>query len=72
MPAVLLLESLKVRLEKGGDCSSIDTSSMMPLFMESGGIYVSNVNMLHESIPVQADCQRTLVRITLPSHFELS
>lgn len=50
----------------------IDTSHMKEVQLQANRIYVGNVNMLHESMPVAQDCSRTLVRITLPETFVLN
>ena len=49
----------------GGDCSEIDTSGMTELPMMANQVYVGNVCCLHESLPVQEDCYRTLVRLNV-------
>ena len=49
-----------------GDCAHIDTSNMDVLPMIAGTVYAGNVNCLHESLPVQMDCERTLVRLNVP------
>lgn len=50
----------------GGDCSGVDVSSLRTIDCQHGRCYAGNVTMLHESIPVQRDGVRTLVRITVP------
>jgi hypothetical protein len=49
-----------------GDCSHVDITSCQPLSMEPCITYLGNVTMLHESMPVERDCVRTLVRINVP------
>lgn len=50
----------------GGDCSHVDTSSLIVVPFEAGKVYAGNVTMLHESLPVQQDCVRTVVRLNVP------
>jgi len=50
----------------GGDCSTVDVSSLSPIDMLAGRVYAGNVTMIHESLPVARDCQRTLVRLSVP------
>lgn len=50
----------------GGDCSRVDVSNLIEVPMEAGKVYAGNVAMLHESLPVQQDCQRTVVRLNVP------
>ena len=49
-----------------GDCAHIDISNLDVLPMQSGCVYAGNVNCLHESLPVAATCERTLVRLNVP------
>lgn len=49
-----------------GDCAHIDISDMEVLQMESGRVYAGNVNCLHQSLPVEVDCRRSLVRLNVP------
>lgn len=51
---------------EGGDCSHIDVSDMQDIRLAAGTCYAGNVTMLHESLPVAADCLRTLVRLNVP------
>ena len=51
---------------EGGDCRHIDTSGMNEIVMDAGIAYAGNVTMLHESLPVPADCLRTVVRLNVP------
>jgi hypothetical protein len=50
----------------GGDCAHIDLSGLREIPMLAGRTYAGNVTMLHDSLPVPFDCQRTLVRINVP------
>lgn len=50
----------------GGDCSHIDVSNMDSIRLQANTCYAGNVLMLHESLPVDQDCTRTLVRLNVP------
>ena len=50
---------------KGGDCSHIPLSDLDKITMEENVCYAGNVGMVHESIPVETDCMRTLVRLNV-------
>ncbi len=50
---------------ESGDCSSIDTSRMGNAIMNPFTAYAGNVSMLHESLPINFDCERTLVRLNV-------
>lgn len=52
-----------------GDCGHIDTSRMNEVVLDKNTTYFTNVTCLHESLPVNQDCFRTLVRITLPENY---
>lgn len=49
----------------GGDASLIDTSHLTPILFEPNVAYAGNVTMLHETLPVEKDCMRTLVRLNV-------
>lgn len=51
---------------EGGDCSSIDLSGLQVMPMCAGIVYAGNVTALHESLPVEHDCYRQLVRLNVP------
>jgi hypothetical protein len=51
---------------EGGDCRHIDTKSLIAVPMQAGIAYAGNVTLLHESMPVAADCLRTVVRLNVP------
>jgi hypothetical protein len=53
-------------IREGGDCSHIDISGMKLVNMEAGVVYAGNVNCLHESLPVDQDVFRSLVRLNVP------
>lgn len=50
---------------EGGDASLIDVTGLDSIMFEPNVAYAGNVTMLHESLPVLADCQRTLVRLNV-------
>lgn len=52
----------------GGDCSHVNTEHMDRVILESGVAHIGNVYFLHESLPVNCDLTRTLVRINVPGH----
>lgn len=60
--------SWKGEVGDGGDCSHIDTNDMDRIILDSGITHVGNVYFLHESLPVERDLMRTLVRINVPGH----
>lgn len=49
----------------GGDCSAMDLSALKKVALKAGYAYVGTVATIHESIPIERDCQRTLVRINV-------
>jgi hypothetical protein len=51
---------------EGGDCSAIDLSGLRIMPMDAGIVYAGNVTALHESLPVERDCYRQLVRLNVP------
>lgn len=51
---------------EGGDCSHVNVSGMDEVIMLPNTVYAGNVGMLHESMPVSKDVQRTLVRLSVP------
>lgn len=51
---------------EGGDCSHVETRHLGEIQLSKGICWAGNVAMLHESLPVESDCRRTLVRITVP------
>ena len=56
----------RVDFKSGGDCSAMDLSTMVKVRLEANYTYLGTVATIHESIPVDRDCQRTLVRINVP------
>lgn len=51
---------------EGGDCSHLDLTHAQRIPLQAGLAYAGNVTMVHESLPVESDCQRTLVRLNVP------
>lgn len=49
-----------------GDCNHVDTSEMKEIQINCGRVYAGNVTMLHETLQVQEDSLRTLVRLNVP------
>lgn len=49
----------------GGACDTVDTSNMKEVILKKNNVYISNVGFLHESLPVQEDVERTLIRISV-------
>lgn len=49
----------------GGDASRVN-ADLDRIVLESNRVYAGNVGFLHESLPVQTDCFRTLVRLNVP------
>jgi len=52
--------------KEGGDCSHLDLSTAHRVPLLAGRSYAGNVTMVHESLPLLRDCQRTLVRLNVP------
>ncbi len=59
----LKILSVKIR-------THLDLSKMDCYEMESNTLYWGNSTFIHESLPVQEDVKRQLVRITLPADDE--
>ena len=55
---------------QGGDCSHLDLSTMESFIMEKNTLYWGNSTFIHESLPIDEDVKRQLVRITLPADAE--
>ena len=55
--------------QQGGDCSHIDLSSGHEFKLHPNVVYYGNSQFVHESIPVDKEIHRTLVRITLPEDY---
>jgi hypothetical protein len=54
---------------EGGDCTHLDLSNMETEILQPNQAYIGNVTMIHEAVPSIKSCNRTLVRITLPSTY---
>lgn len=51
---------------EGGDCSKIDLKGLSVVPMVADRVYACNVTGLHESLPVNYECKRQLVRLNVP------
>lgn len=51
---------------EGGSCDHIDLSMTNEILMQDHVCYAGNVTMLHESIPIMRDVNRTVVRLNIP------
>jgi hypothetical protein len=51
---------------EGGDCEHVDLSNMTSFVMRPNIVYAGNVCCLHESIPMDEERERTLVRLNVP------
>lgn len=54
------------RIAAGGDCSHLDVSALRAVPLTANVCHAGNVTMLHESLPVEQDALRTLVRLNVP------
>lgn len=52
-------------LGEGGDCSGINFDTLEAFDLEAHRVYAGNVAFIHESLPVQYDVARTLVRLNV-------
>lgn len=52
---------------QGGNCDHIDVSGLEKFTMEKNVIYWGNSTFIHESLPMDRDIKRQLIRITLPA-----
>lgn len=57
------------KVSDGGDCENIDISMMDKVKLSPNKAYIGNVTMIHESVPVIDDCERSLVRINIPKYY---
>lgn len=48
-----------------GDCAHIDTSNMKSFMLDENIVYRGNVMFVHESMPVEYDTERTLIRLNI-------
>ena len=53
-------------IKEMGHCEHLSVSGMKEVIMEANRVYVGNVTLLHESLPVLEDSYRTLVRLNVP------
>jgi hypothetical protein len=51
---------------RGGDCSDLNTRNFRQTRYEANRAYVGDVFTLHESVPVEVDVYRTVVRLNVP------
>lgn len=51
---------------EGGDCSHLGVAGLERMPFLAGTVYAGNVTALHESLPVEVDCVRQLVRLNVP------
>lgn len=49
----------------GGDLSQIDVSGLQEVQLEAFKTYIGNVGFIHESLPIEKACERTLVRLNV-------
>lgn len=52
----------------GGDCSKHNLSE--GFIMEKNNVYFGNSTFIHESLPINEDVHRTLIRISFPKEFK--
>ena len=52
---------------QGGDCTHLDLSNMNSFNLKSHTLYWGNSTFIHESLAIEEDVERQLVRITLPA-----
>ena len=55
---------------QGGDCTHLDLSNMNSFNLKSHTLYWGNSTFIHESLALEEDVERQLVRITLPADAE--
>jgi hypothetical protein len=55
---------------QGGDCSHLDLSKMEDFNLKADTLYWGNSTFIHESLPLEEDVKRQLVRVTLPADAE--
>lgn len=52
---------------QGGDCSHLNLSEMDSFILKKNTLYWGNSTFIHESLPLNTNVKRQLVRITLPA-----
>jgi hypothetical protein len=60
---------IKGKASTGGDCSHIDLKDHKWNMLERNTVYYGTSQFIHESLPVNEDVTRTLMRITLPADY---
>ncbi len=61
-----LVGSYEGAASDGGDCSHLDTAGLKRVAMTPGRSWVGETgSLLHESLPVERDCLRTVVRLNV-------
>jgi hypothetical protein len=55
---------------QGGDCSHLDLSKLESYNLKANTLYWGNSTFIHESLPLEEDVKRQLIRITLPADAE--
>ena len=53
-------------IQEMGNCQNVSTNALNEVKLEANKAYIGNVTFLHESLPVENDCYRTLVRLNVP------
>lgn len=53
----------------GGDCTHINLNE--GFMLKANTVYYGNSQFIHESIPVDKNVFRTMVRITLPNNYSI-
>ena len=56
------------RVGNGGDCEGINTDGLSRIKLNKNKAYIGNVTMIHESITIDVDCKRSMVRINIPNY----
>lgn len=54
----------------GGDCSSINLENLDNEIMPAGYVYFLNALGIHESIKIEGECQRSLIRINFHPNYQ--
>lgn len=53
---------------EGGNCDHVNINELEELMLKPNTVYVGNVTMLHESLPVSKDTMRTVIRLNVPGY----
>lgn len=53
-------------IRQGGDCAHGDFNQCRSILMKPNQVYAGNVTMVHETLPVEQACERTVVRLNVP------